>query len=218
MKRAARTGLKPPRRPKSDKSAFLNVPYDSRFEPLYLAFIAGLCGFGLIPHATVEITGSKRRLERIAGLIENCRYSFHDLSRVELDRSTPPTPRFNMPFELGLTVGRVMNRGGRHQWFVFEARSNRLKKSLSDLDGTDPYIHDGKADGVIRALTNALSRAHGRPTLGELREIYRDLQKAADKLKHDLRGGSLFEAAPFKDLAILAGLSARRRIASLRHA
>jgi len=31
-------------------------------------------------------------------------YSFHDLSRVELDKKLPPTPRFNMPFELGLVV------------------------------------------------------------------------------------------------------------------
>jgi hypothetical protein len=48
-----------------------------------------------------------------------------------------------------------MNGGRRLQWFVFEARSNRLKKSLSDWT---PNIHDGKADGMIRALTNALSR------------------------------------------------------------
>jgi hypothetical protein len=32
---------------------FLNVPYDSRFERLYLAYIAGISAFGLIPHASV---------------------------------------------------------------------------------------------------------------------------------------------------------------------
>jgi hypothetical protein len=57
------------------RTAFLNVPYDRRYEPLYLAFIAGLCGFGLIPRATIEIPGSERRLDRIIGLIRSCRYS-----------------------------------------------------------------------------------------------------------------------------------------------
>ena len=106
--------------------------------------------------------------------------------------------------------------GSGHEWFVFEGRPNRLKKSLSDLDGTDPYIHQGTADGVITALANALSRVRNRPKLSELREIHRDLKKAARTLKRELRGGSLFEAAPFKDLVILASLSARQRIASLK--
>jgi len=82
-------------------SAFLNVPYDGRYKDLYLAFIAGLTAFGLDPRATLEVPGGERRLDRIFELITSCQYSFHDLSRVELDRRSPPTPRFNMPFELG---------------------------------------------------------------------------------------------------------------------
>jgi hypothetical protein len=109
-----------------------------------------------------------------------------------------------------------MNRGARHEWFVFESHANRLKKSLSDLDGTDPYVHGGDADGVIRALANALSRARNRPKLSELRQIHRDLRSAARKLKGELHGGSLFEAAPFKDLVMLATVFAKRRIASLK--
>ena len=66
-------------------TAFLNVPYDATYEDLFLAWIAGLSGFGLIPHATLEIPGSERRLARIVNLLRRCRYSFHDLSRVELD-------------------------------------------------------------------------------------------------------------------------------------
>jgi hypothetical protein len=33
---------------------------------------------------------------------QSCSYSVHDLSRVQIDRNPPATPRFNMPFELGL--------------------------------------------------------------------------------------------------------------------
>lgn len=196
------------------ESAFLNIPYDRRYESLYLAFIAGLSGFGLVPRATVEIPTSDRRLDRIVKLIRDCRYSFHDLSRVELDRGRPSTPRFNMPFELGLAVDWALEANPKHEWFVFESKSHRLQKSLSDLNGTDPYIHDSAAPGVLRGLMNALTRKVHRPDFGELDGIYRDLREAARKVRLE-GGGSLFEARPFHDLSILARRLAQARISSL---
>ena len=73
-------------------SVFLNIPYDSAFEKLYLAYIAGLSAFGLIPRATLEIPTSERRLERILKLIQQCVFSIHDLSRVQLDAKAPRVP------------------------------------------------------------------------------------------------------------------------------
>jgi len=159
------------------ESAFLNIPYDRQYESLYLAFIAGLCAFGLRPRATIEIPSTRRRLERIVQLIRGCRYSFHDLSRVQLDRHSPATPRFNMPFELGLAVGWALGANPKHKWFVFESKHHRLEKSLSDLNGTDPHVHDGTAHGVLRGLTNALTRNIHDPSLAELDAIYRGLGK-----------------------------------------
>jgi len=92
-------------------NAFLNVPYDRRYERLYLAFIAGLSAFGLAPRATVELAGSQRRLERIIRLLRSCRYSFHDLSRVSLDRNPPATPRFTAPCP-GLAKGAPTDPDG----------------------------------------------------------------------------------------------------------
>lgn len=195
-------------------SVFINIPYDQEYEDLYLAFIAGLSGFGLIPHATVEIPTSERRLDRIFRLIRGCRYSFHDLCRVELDREPPVTPRFNMPFELGLAVAWSKMGGQGHQWFVFESVSHRLSKSLSDIGGTDPYIHHGTPLGILRALMNALSRNRRRPTVSVLEEIYKDLKGAASTLKVDLRTKSLFEARAFRELVTFAGASAEDRVAS----
>lgn len=159
----------------SHYGTFLNVPYDRKFEPLYLAFIAGICGFGLAPHAVLEIPGSERRLDRIFKLMRACRYSFHDISRVELDRKRPPTPRFNMPFELGLAVAWTEIGDRRHQWIVFESRDHRQQKSLSDLNGTEVYVHGGKPIGIFRSLTNALERSRHRPNVRELQAIHRDL-------------------------------------------
>ncbi len=87
--------------PKTKETVFLNIPYDPQFTKLYLAYITALSALSLLPQATLGITGN-RRLDRIASLIESCAYSIHDLSRVQLDRHAPRSPRFNMPFELGL--------------------------------------------------------------------------------------------------------------------
>jgi hypothetical protein len=182
----------------------LNVPYDARYESLYLAFIAGLCGFGLVPRATLEIPTSDRRLDRIVKLIRTCRYSFHDLSRVQLDREKPRTPRFNMPFELGLVVAWATVGSPTHRWFVLEKVPHRLTKSLSDLNGTDPFIHHGNAEGILKALSNALYRNADSPSFTELGMIYRDLKAAASEFRSGRRGDILFEAHAFKWLVLAA--------------
>ena len=198
------------------ETAVLNIPYDSRYEPLFIAFLAGLSAFALVPRATIEIPPATRRLDRIIELIRSCSYSFHDLSRVQLDRSPPATPRFNMPFELGLAVDWARDANREHEWFVFESRPHRLAKSLSDVNGTDPFVHDDTANGVLHGLTNALSRRTDRPKFAELEAIYRDLRRAAIQKKTELKGGSLYEARPFLDLVAIARQLARGRIPSLR--
>jgi hypothetical protein len=189
----------------SPNSAFLNVPYDDRFKDLYLAFIAGLTAFGLVPRATLEIPGGTRRLDRIFELITSCQYSFHDLSRVQLDHQRPKTPRFNMPFELGLVAGWLKTSRRRdHTWFVFEAVRRRLPKSLSDLDGTDPYIHDERPKGVFRELGNALVRSGKQPTVRQMRNIYNNIKTASPLIVKNAGARSLFEARVFKQLVVLA--------------
>jgi hypothetical protein len=153
---------------------FLNIPYDQGFESLYLAYVAGLCAFRLAPRSTLQIPGGERRLDRILDLVAGCRYSFHDLSRVELNLKRPATPRFNMPFELGLTVAWQRLKEPSHTWCVFESRTRRTDKSISDLSGTDVYVHDGTPAGVFRELCNALVSAVHQPTVTQMAAIYRD--------------------------------------------
>ena len=144
------------------KSVFLNIPYDSAFENLYLAYIAAISAFGFTPRATLEIPFKQRRLDRILDLIRASDYSIHDLSRVQLDRSSPRTPRFNMPFELGLTVALERIAIRKHAWVVCESKRFRLNKSLSDLDGTDVYIHGGTIRGVFRERGSATHTSYIR--------------------------------------------------------
>ncbi len=195
-------------------AVFLNIPYDDRFRRLYLAYIVGLTQLGLEPHATLGIPGGARRLDRIFALIQSCRYSVHDLSRVELDRNPPPTPRFNMPLELGLAIAWQKLFPERHTWFVCESKNRRLQKSMSDLNGSDPNIHDGTVEGVMRELCNAFVRRRDlQPNVPEMMRTYRRVERRVEEVRHNAGASSLFEPRVFKDLCFVAkieGLTAAK--------
>lgn len=194
-------------------NVFLNIPYDKKFEKLYLAYVAGLSAFGLIPRATLELPASPRRLDRILALIRSCRHAIHDLSRVELDKTPPRTPRFNMPFELGLSLAWERFGSSAHAWFVYEARDFRLAKSLSDLGGTDVYIHDGKIRGVFRELCNAFVRMRRQPSTQQMWRIYRDVRNALPSIIRTAGARSPFQARAFRDICFVAKESAERHVA-----
>jgi hypothetical protein len=183
---------------------FLNIPYDQRFADLFLAYIAGLSAFGLHPHTALEVPGGERRLDRIFELMRRCRYSVHDLSRVEVARGIGPSPRFNMPFELGLAVAWHRIKPRNHTWYVFEAKPHRIEKTLSDLDGTDVYIHRGRPAGVFSELTNAFIRMRRQPNVDDMRLVYRDLRASLpDSLRH-AGTRSPFQARVFRDMRLRA--------------
>ena len=173
-----------------------------------------MSAFGLKPRAALEIPSSNRRLDRILDLIQECEYSIHDLSRVELDRTPPSTPRFNMPFELGLTVALEKVAIPGHAWIVCESKKYRLKKSLTDLDGTDPYIHDGTILGLFRELGNALVRSQNQPSVEEMMKVYRLLRQTSrtycDGLELIIRLMRVF-----RDLSVLASAAADQVILKL---
>lgn len=201
-----------------ENTVFLNIPYDDAFRRLYLAYITGLVYLGLDPHATVEVPSGRNRLEKILELIRSCRYSIHDLSRVQLDRSRPRTPRFNMPFELGLAVAAAeidstgdgtkdeVRRDLTDTWFVFESMKYRLAKSLSDLGGTDPHIHDGTIEGVMRTLCDAFKRpsSNERNSVEGMMMTYRAVSRGLTEIERETRAKSLFEPSVFRLLCTAA--------------
>jgi hypothetical protein len=189
--------------------AFINMPYAARYERVYLAFIAGVAGFGMVPTAAVKDPSSHFQLDRIFDLVVASDYSFHDLSHMSLDRSKPRTPRFNMPFELGLAVATARLKNPNHQWFVFDTERFRVIKALSDLGGVTIRVHDRSADSVLRCLVNALDREDRKPSLQELQGIFSAVEKFARQLKRNL-GRDLFDARPFGELSYVAAQAAAR--------
>jgi hypothetical protein len=197
-------------------SAFINIPYDADYKEHFLAYIAGIAAFGLDPRATLELTSGDRRLDRIFKLIVGCKYSFHDLSMVNLDRKPPATPRFNMPFELGLVVGWQNASPSGHEWFVLESSRHRIQKSLSDLNGTDPFIYGSTSGGILREIRNALARHDMQPTALEMQSLFDALKQAAPDVLYETGNTSLFEARPFKELVVLAREFAEIFVAGLK--
>jgi hypothetical protein len=186
-------------------ACFLNIPYDQQFRKLYLAYIVGLTALGFVPRATLGVPKDARRLERIFSLIQGCRYSVHDLSRIQLDRKAPRAPRFNMPFELGLAVAWTNLNPRSHSWVGCDSVPHRPLKSLSDLNGTDFHIHGGTVKGLLGALCNAFVSRGERPTVPRMFRAYLRLREASAALQADAGAPDLFQARVFADLVVAAG-------------
>lgn len=199
--------------PAGEHCVFLNVPYDRGFRDLYLAYITGITAFGLVPRAGLEIAAGKQRLERIIALIQHCRYSIHDLSRVELDRTPPATPRFNMPFELGLAVAHSTHKG--QQWFVCEAKHDRLKKSLSDMLFTDAHVHDNTVPGVFEMLCGIFKRHDRQPAPQLMLSSYLVLRRNLGRIVRAAGAPDPYAPRAFQDLVLAAKIEHARRDGTL---
>lgn len=196
------------------QDVFVNLPYDESIVDVYLAYLSGSSALGFSPRATLEISGSERRLDRTLQLIQECQYSVHELSPVPKITSAP---RLNMAFELGLTVALNQAQPG-HTWFVFESSRARLGRSLSDLGGTDAYFHGGHPRGIFRELGNAFIRAQQPPTVQEMEQVFLEVRRGLPEIKYRAGTRSSFTARVFTNLVVLArtlsGHIVRRKLAS----
>jgi len=196
-------------RKKRIESVFLNIPYDNAFEDLYLAYIVGLTQLGLRVHAALAVP-NQGRLETIIELMEESKFSIHDLSRVEVSRGVP---RFNMPVELGLALYRSHTTKGKHRVFIFETKAHRAQRSTSDVNGIDPQIHRGTPRGLMSALRNIFRQPGDATTVPEMLASYRAVKRKLPELRRNAGSKSLFEAAIFQDLTVAALVQSQQHIA-----
>jgi hypothetical protein len=105
-----------------------------------------------------ESNAGKGRIDKIQDLIDECRYSIHDISRVNLDPLNN-LPRFNMPLELGLDLGCKRYGKPYHKekvLLVLDTEQYRYQKYISDLAGRDPVAHNDSDEQVINEVRNWL--------------------------------------------------------------
>lgn len=167
----------------SPDSVFINCPFDLGYAPIFDALIFAVYACGFRPRSARELDdGGQTRIDKIYGIIADCRYGIHDLSRTELD-PVNSLPRFNMPLELGIFLG-ARRFGGRVQaqkrCLVLDVEQYRYQKFISDLAGMDIEEHDGKPRRAVAAVRNWLANASRRKIDGPARIVAAYDQFSAD--------------------------------------
>lgn len=161
---AARTGSSP-------ISVFINCPFTPDYRPLMDAIVFTVLACGFRPRAALEAGNSGDvRVDKIMRIIQECSYSIHDLSAVELD-AVNALPRFNMPFELGLAMGLKKGAQSRHSFLVLERVRFTSQRCLSDIAGQDLQAHEGDATKIVRGVRNWLLTESKRKTIPGPRTI-----------------------------------------------
>lgn len=151
---------KPPRLPANfERNVFINCPFDVDYQPLFYGIVFAVSDMGFRPRcAKDESNAGKGRIEKIQDFIAECKYSIHDISRVDLD-PVNNLPRFNMPLELGLDLG-CKQYGKSYQqekvFLVLDTEQYRYQKYISDLAGRDPAAHHDSEKEVIDDVRNWL--------------------------------------------------------------
>ena len=151
---------KAPRLPANyERSVFINCPFDDAYQPLLYSIVFVINDMGFRPRcAKDESNAGKGRIEKIQDLIAECKYSIHDISRVDLD-PVNNLPRFNMPLELGLDLG--CKQYGKSYYrkkviLVLDTEQFRYQKYISDLAGRDSVAHHDSEEEVINNVRNWL--------------------------------------------------------------
>ena len=138
-----------------DSSVFVNCPYDERYVKLLRPLLFVAVYFGHHPRIAKATSDSgKNRLSKICGLIRSCRYSIHDLSRIQATKADEYY-RMNMPFELGIDFGTRLHGPSyatRKTFLILEKEVHDVKIALSDLAGVDVKQHADEPVEVCRAV------------------------------------------------------------------
>ena len=142
-----------------EKNVFVNCPFDKKYLPLLrpLLFTVIYLGFKL-RIALEAVDSGELRLTKIVALIQESKYSIHDLSRCEA-AVAGELYRLNMPFELGIDFGcRLFGSAEQRakRTLVLEAKPHRYKAAISDLAGADIECHKNAPYRVIRVVRNWL--------------------------------------------------------------
>jgi hypothetical protein len=142
-----------------DRNVFINCPFDDPYKPLFDAIVFTVYDMGFRPRCAKDVSNAGQpRFNKIQDLIENCKYSIHDISRTELD-PVSALPRFNMPLELGLDLGCRRYGSSYLQEkvvLVLDVERHRFQRFISDIAGQDIEAHGGDLGNAITVVRNWL--------------------------------------------------------------
>lgn len=170
---------------------FINCPFDDAYRPTFRALIFAIYACGFRPRSAMELDdGGQTRIDKLYGLIGECRYGIHDLSRTELD-AAHQLPRFNMPLELGLFLG-AKRFGGKAQsakrLLILDVERYRYQRFVSDLAGMDIHGHGGDAIEALRKTRDWLANVSRRqlPSADRVARLFQTFMADLPALAADL--------------------------------
>lgn len=139
-----------------ETNVFINCPFDKEYKPILKSIVFSLVYLGYNPLLSETINAAETRIAAIQNLIQQAKYSIHDLSRMKAAKKNE-LARFNMPFELGLDIG--CRRFGGEPFdskclLVLDEELYRIKRALSDLAGSDIQFHDNQPEKAVREVRN----------------------------------------------------------------
>lgn len=144
---------------KYNENVFINCPFDVAYKQLFDAIVFTIFDCGFVARCALEEDdGSQIRAQKIFGIIAQCRLGIHDLSRVEISRSTKLT-RFNMPLELGVFLGAKhfgIQGQKKKSCLILDSEKFRYQKFISDIAGQDLKAHENNQRIIIRIVRDWL--------------------------------------------------------------
>jgi hypothetical protein len=159
-----------------EKNVFINCPFDEPYKLLLKPILFTIIHCGLNPRISETEDSGETRIKGIEKLIEESRYSIHDLSRMRA-ASKGEIARFNMPFELGLDFGCKRFKGGQQsdkKSLILDAGKYRYQRAISDISGNDIAFHAGKPENAVREVRNWLKKSHHSKKMASASRIWID--------------------------------------------
>ncbi len=181
------------------RHVFINCPFDTEYSPILQAIFFCVIYLGFLPRIATESNDSgQMRLAKITSLIQDSKYSIHDLSRSQAQQAGE-FYRLNMPFELGIDYGcrefgNPSQQGKRV--LILEEKQRAYQAALSDLSGCDIQYHDANYEKAMRKVRNWLVSDAGADAVGTAKivgaytafqEWYYEKQLAAGFSEEDIQ-------------------------------
>ncbi len=173
------------------RNVFINCAFDEAFKPAFQALVFAVIACGFNARSAREMSdASETRIDKLIRIIDQSRFSIHDLSRTELD-SVYGLPRFNMPLELGIFLGAKRFGDGDNRLkrcLVLDVEPYRYQKFISDLAGMDITDHGSdprKMVGRVRDWLVTVSRRRSIPSTAAILKQYDSFASALPTIVED---------------------------------
>lgn len=176
-----------------EKNVFINCPFDSEYYHLLRPLIYTILYLGFNPRIALESSDSGiMRLDKICNLIENSKYSIHDLSRLKSSKKNE-FYRLNMPFELGIDYSsrRYNKELADKKFLILEKDSFNYMKAISDINGIDIKSHKSKPEEIIKSVRNWFVETVGLKNVNSPTQIWYDFNDFFARL-YEVKTGQNF--------------------------